>query len=307
MSDQTASAPNTTKPKTPKKAKLINLQNFNVGLLTALLVQPFEVIRTSSIMSLKNMDNSILGTWKVMGEIWRLEGIKGFFRGGVSSLGKSALGAGVFFTGLENVHVLTEGLRDYRYIPDNLIDFFNASCSRVITTLCVNPITVVKTRFEVVGNNQYTSIPHAVMTIFQKDGLRGFYKGILPTLMRDVPYSGLQYSSYRFLMESWSKYVSKERSPYESPLIVSSFGAASAIFAVMLTYPFDNMRVRFQCHDLVTNPQHLGVASMARQIYREEGIKGFYLGYLPRLMKKGFSSGLSWVVYEKLRKDTALH
>jgi len=298
-------------PKKAKKAKVLNFANFNVGLVTALVAQPFEVMRTSSITSLKNNNNNLAGTWHVIKEIFHKEGFKGFFRGGMTSLAKSTISAGVFFTGLENVHVLTNHLRDYKYIPPNVIDFFNACCSRTLTTLSINPMNVIKTRFEVVGSNQYSSILHAIKSIYQKDGIKGFYKGIVPTIIRDVPYSGLQYSSYRFCMGLWGHHISPNKNPYDSSLVVSLVGGLSSIFAVLVTYPFDNIRVRLQCNDILqgsqTPTEHKGLISLARHVYRTEGLKGFYLGYVPRLMKKGTSTALSWVVYEKLRKDTVIH
>jgi len=306
MTDQTTT-PIPAKPQKVKKAKVLNLQNFNVGLLTALIAQPFEVIRTSSITSMKSSSNDLAGTWKVVKQIFAKEGFKGFFRGGLVSLGKSTISAGVFFTGLENVHVLTHHLRDIKYVPGNLVDFFNACCSRTLTTLVINPVNVIKTRFEVVGS-AHNGIGQAIKSVYNKNGLKGFYKGILPTIMRDVPYSGLQYSSYRFCMETWGKYVSPNKNAYDSALVVSMMGGLSSVFAVLITYPFDNIRVRFQTHDMVQSNQPApSLSTLVRQVYKDEGLKGFYLGYVPRLMKKGASSALSWVVYEKLRKDTVIH
>jgi len=309
MSEQTTTTVTsvTPKPQKAKKAKVISLQNFNVGLLTALFAQPFEVIRTSSITSLKDSSNSLAGTWRVVRQIFHKEGFKGFFRGGLVSLGKSTISAGVFFTGLENVHILTNHLRDIKYVPGNLVDFFNACCSRTLTTLVINPVNIIKTRFEVVGST-HSGIGNAIKSVYVKDGLKGFYRGVIPTLLRDVPYSGLQYSSYRFCMESWGTYVSPGKNPYDSSLVVSFMGALSSIFAVMVTYPFDNVRVRFQTHDMLkSNQQMPSLSTLIRQVYREEGMKGFYIGYVPRLMKKGTATALSWVVYEKLRKDSAIH
>ena len=39
--------------------------------------------------------------------------------------------------------------------------------------------------------NEYQSILEAVEKINQKEGKAGFFKGIVPTLMRDVPMSGI--------------------------------------------------------------------------------------------------------------------
>jgi solute carrier family 25 protein 38 len=135
--------------------------NFKVGLFISLAAQPFEVIRTTSITSFKSKNNNLAGTIAVVKRIFQLEGTRGFFRGGLLSLGKSTLGAGVFFNGIENMHVITNRFREIKYLPNNVIDFCNAGFSRIFTTLAVSPASVLKTRFEVVGNNQYTGIAHA--------------------------------------------------------------------------------------------------------------------------------------------------
>lgn len=73
-------------------------------------------------------------------------------------------------------------------------------------------------------------------------GFRGFYKGLFPTLMRDGSLAGFQYSIYSFLLanlafgsDNWLKNV-----------IVPVIGGFSTALAVLLTFPFDNLRVRLQ-------------------------------------------------------------
>ncbi len=41
---------------------------------------------------------------------------------------------------------------------------------------------------------------------------------------------------------------------------------------------------------------------MVAEVYKLQGIKGFYAGYLPRVLKKACSTGLLWTIYEKLTK-----
>jgi len=292
-----------------KTNKLLTLQNFKIGLFISLLGQPFEVIRTSSIMSIKNKNKGFTGMFNVIKQIFELEGLRGFFRGGLLSVGKSTLSAGLFLTGLENVHILTTDLRTIKYIPGNMVDFLNACVSKTLTTFVTNPIVVVKTRFEIVGNNQYKSIRDAVWSIYKKEGMRGFYTGIPATLFRDVPYAGIQYSVYKWTMDLYSKYALGGKSAYESSMLVSTFGGISALYAVLLTYPFDNLRVRLQCHDLasIANVDLGGLRSMVQRVYLEEGIRGFYVGFLPRLLKKVTSSAIIWALYEKIRRDSVIH
>jgi hypothetical protein len=285
-----------------KKKTKSSLDNFKIGLIVSLLVQPFEVIRTSSITTFKGFNPGFKGTFNVIKNIYKMEGFRGFFRGGMVAIVKSTLGAGIFFTGVENTHVLTKNLRESHTIPEGVIDFFNASANRVIVTLVNNPITIVKTRFEVVGNDMNQGIFGTIADIYRKNGLKGFYKGLVPTLMRDVPWSGIQFSTYRFFVSTYKDHYG---SPYNSPLLISLFGALSSTIAVMATYPFDNLRVRFQTQD--SKDKQKGLVQISKEIYKEEGIKGFYLGYLPRLMKKGVSTAITWAIYESIKKDSVIH
>lgn len=290
---------------------LINLSNVKIGLVISLLVQPFEVIRTTSIMSKKPKNINISGTMSTVKEIFRTEGVRGFFRGGALSVTKSTLNAALFFTGIENAHLLTNDFKDklnsIMFGLGNSVDFFNACAIKASTTFLVSPLVVIKTRFEVAGVNEYSSIRSAFVSTYKKEGLRGFYKGVFPTLLRDVPYSGIQYSCYRFLLDAYSAmFMNGEDAKGKSP-VVFTFSAFSSIFAVMLTYPFDNLRVRHQCSEFANFEKNGGGISgwikLVEQVYNTEGIRGFYAGYVPRLMKKALSTALMWTLYEKFKKE----
>lgn len=67
--------------------------------------------------------------------------------------------------------------------------------SRSIAGILLIPVTVVKTRFES-GVFEYKSITHALRHTYHFEGVRGLTSGLLPTLMRDVPFSGLYYMFY---------------------------------------------------------------------------------------------------------------
>ena len=294
-------------PKTKATSTSVNYDNFKIGLIISLFGQPFEVIRTSSIMSMRNTKGiNLSGTFQTIKQIFHLEGARGFFRGGLLGVGRTTLGAGIFFTGLENVSGLTQNLRSINYIHSGFIDFLDAGLSRILTTFLVNPITVLKTRFEIVGVNEYKSIKDAIISIYTNEGSKGFYKGILATMIRDVPYAGIQYSSYKWCYDMYSKFIDDSVNPKSKPGVVFMISVISAVWAVMLTYPFDNLRVRIQCVDFANYGNSNiapGMLNIVKNIWKEEGIKGFYVGYVPRLMKKAASSALTWSLYENFKKD----
>ena len=55
---------------------------------------------------------------------------------------------------------------------------------------------MIKTRFEVIGFNEYTSTYDAVRKIYRTEGIGGFTTGLKVSLIRDVPFSGCFYPIY---------------------------------------------------------------------------------------------------------------
>ena len=319
----------------PKKSKILSLANLKVGVLCALLAQPFEVIRTSSIINQHKITNlNFKGMLSIIKLIKDSEGIKGFFRGGVLSIFKTTFGYAFFFTGLESMNSISSKNPLFDYLPAKALDFSNALCSKTATTFLVSPINVLKTRFEVVGNNEYASIREGVVKIWKTEGSKGFYRGILATVIRDGPFSGIQYALYRSILDLegyYKNFRERMRMNYydenkgvingnngvninseidhrnqiqtASKSVIAFAAAASSAFAIMITYPFDNIRVRYQIEKGRTKT----LKELCREVYLNEGVGGFYKGYLPRLLKKICSGALTWSLYEHIKKGNNLN
>ena len=45
----------------------------------------------------------------------------------------------------------------------------------------------------------YTSTPNAVATILRTEGIQGFYKGMLPNLLKVAPSMGIAFVTYEFM------------------------------------------------------------------------------------------------------------
>lgn len=74
-----------------------------------------------------------------------------------------------------------------------------SSLARTVQTVLVNPIFVIKTRFEVIGFNEYNNTYDAVRKIYRAEGIGGFTTGLKVSLIRDVPFSGCFYPIYNFI------------------------------------------------------------------------------------------------------------
>jgi len=64
-------------------------------------------------------------------------------------------------------------------------------------TVCY-PLDTIRRRMQVKGTH-YTSIANAFSTIYEKETLRGFYKGMLPNAIKVVPNNGIRFLAYTYL------------------------------------------------------------------------------------------------------------
>lgn len=71
--------------------------------------------------------------------------------------------------------------------------------SKVIASVITYPLQVVKTRIQqrqTEGQVKYSSMGQSCQRIFAKEGARGFYKGLGPTLLRVAPQSAITFAAY---------------------------------------------------------------------------------------------------------------
>lgn len=133
-------------------------------------------------------------------------------------------------------------------------------------------------------------------------GIGALYRGIIPTVAGVAPYVGLNFMVY----ESIRGYLtpSEKDGKIEKPSVVRRLlaGALSGGIAQTCTYPFDVLRRRFQINTMPgMGMAYASVFDAMRTIFRQEGVKGFYKGLWPNLLKVAPSMASSWVSFELTR------
>lgn len=73
-------------------------------------------------------------------------------------------------------------------------------------------------------------------------------------------------------------------------------GLAGGFAATLVTQPFDMLKTRIQLDP--SRYRNFGVSLV--KIIQNEGFRGLFSGMLPRLLRKSFSSAISWTVYEEI-------
>ena len=147
-----------------------------------------------------------------------------------------------------------------------------------LTALFTNPIWVVKTRMLSTSKDTpgaYRGIRQGISSIVQKEGLRGLYHGLLPSLF-GVSHGAVQFAAY----EQLKNYRARKRGDGSSlsNWDFVTLSALSKIFAGTVTYPYQVLRARLQTYNAQSTYKSIG--DLLSQISRKEGFLGFYKGYV---------------------------
>ncbi|KAL9043203.1 MAG: hypothetical protein Q9180_000030 [Flavoplaca navasiana] len=274
---------------------------FLAGVASTLVAQPLDVLKTR--LQVDRASSPQAGTsLRLVKDILKNEGItKGFYRGLSPNLAGNSVSWALYFlwysrtkAALEAHHANGKRLSYY--------DFFLASgVAGALTAVCTNPIWVIKTRMLSTASHHpgaYRSISHGARQIYRTEGVQGFYRGLLPSLF-GVSHGALQFMAYEqfkrhraFQLEGESKRLSTVDYLWLS--------GASKAFAGSVTYPYQVVRSRLQMYE--AKQIYRGARDAISLIWKQEGIRGFYKGLGPNLVRVLPSTWITFLVYERTKE-----
>lgn len=189
------------------------------------------------------------------------------------------------FTGTyENGFVLVSDSTMHIFLIGFLINSFAASLGEMCAGLIRVPIEIVKQKRQV-SKIQYRTID-ILMHAYKSEGLvNGIYRGYGITIMRDIPFSMIQYSLFELLV----KLVKIDDNLVMLQLFSTAcVGLVAGAVASAVTTPLDVAKTRIQLADLEPNPEynieHRNPLRILRTAYRQKGIAGVFSGFVPRVL-----------------------
>lgn len=166
------------------------------------------------------------------------------------------------------------------------------------------PLTVIKTQLQVqFKNDVYKGMIDCGCKIYQAEGVRGLYRGFWVSSFQII--SGVFYiSTYEGV-----RHILTQRGSGDKLKAVFAGGAASLVGQTIIV-PFDvisqhMMVLGMHSHGQSLNP--LGITNtakkselavkIAREIFKRDGLKGYYRGYTASLLAYVPNSALWWGFY----------
>ncbi|CAK9150174.1 unnamed protein product [Ilex paraguariensis] len=135
--------------------------------------------------------------------------------------------------------------------------------------------------------------------VLRSGGTRGLFKGLFPTMAREVPGNAAMFGVY----EALKQYLAggQDTSGLGRGSLLVAGGLAGASFWVSV-YPTDVIKSVIQVDDY-KNPKFSGSIDALRKILASEGVKGLYKGFGPAMARSVPANAACFLAYEVTRSS----
>lgn len=243
-----------------------------------------------------------MGVVRSLSSILRREGVCALYKGNMASVLRIVPFNAVSFVAYEQYKdwILNEcptiGTRP-------MVDLFAGSLAGGTAVLCTYPLDLARTRLAFQDTNHptpYKGIKDVCTRAFQTGGVQGLYRGLCPTLYKNLPYAGLKFFFYEMF---------KENLPTEWEQSVSAklgCGAATALISQTIIYPLDVVRRQVQVQSEnasieATSIRYKGTLDACIKIFQSQGWRQLYAGLSINYLKAVPATAIGFTTYEIIK------
>ena len=195
--------------------------------------------------------------------------------------------------------------------------FISSALAGAATTVLTNPVWVLKTRMlssDRGAKGAYPSMLAGARTILKTEGLRGFYRGLFVSLF-GVSHGAVQFAVYE-PAKRWHLSHRKQKlqqlhgedqdavtAAASAPLRTEATLALSSgakLVAGAVTYPYQVLRSRMQNYQ-ADERFGKGFRGVVSRTWAEEGVRGFYRGLVPGVIRVMPATWVTFLVYENVK------
>jgi len=180
---------------------------------------------------------------------------------------------------------------------------FCGSVSGVLTRLLVQPLDVLKIRFQLqieptskgITTGKYSGIWQALKLMYKEEGFTSLWKGHVPAQLLSVTYGYVQFMAFETITEGVWKTYPNSTSPKWKPVTHFVCGGMAGCLASTAAQPLDVVRTRLVAQGEPKIYKNLYEA--ASKMYINEGVTSFYKGLVPTLVQIFPLAGLQFGFY----------
>lgn len=246
-------------------------------------------------------------TLATMSNVVRAEGVGSLWSGMTTTLAMAVPSNMLYFTAYDELKGVLTAAAPVGSLAATFTPLVAGVAGRVVTASAMSPLELVRTKAMAAGSRIN------VVTLLRREvaahGVASLWRGLSPTLWRDVPFSGVYWMGYERLKAALLARARSGADNASAPVstatmfsIALASGSLSGAVAATITTPFDVIKTRRQVQ--AYRSAQCGTAvpcstlDTVRFIAREEGAGGLFAGVGPRVAKVAPACAIMIASYE---------
>lgn len=228
----------------------------------------------------------------------RTKGIGAFYKGLTPNLVSQVPSGAIKFAAYESLTQLTA-----KFFPDlrgsAVNDYVCAALAFVVCSVTLVPGELLKQRLQA---GVYPNMASAFVNILRNEGPRALYTGYAATLIRDVPYTMLEFGLYAQFKRTFRLAKRKEKLTPKEEIALGGLAGGCTGF---LTTPLDLAKTRLMTQASGPARQYSGVLDALTKIARNEGVPALFKGSIPRVVWLIPFTALYFGIHEATKRTLA--
>ena len=170
----------------------------------------------------------------------------------------------------------------------------SSASAEFFADIALAPMEAVKVRIQTQPGWANT-LREGVPKLYASEGISGFYKGLKPLWMRQIPYTMMKFACFERTVEALYKYVVRkpkaECQKGQQLVVTFAAGYIAGVFCAIVSHPADS----------VVSKLNSEKGSTALDVAKKLGWAGLWKGLGPRIFMIGTLTALQWFIYDTVK------
>ncbi|UJR27848.1 hypothetical protein I4U23_009113 [Adineta vaga] len=184
-------------------------------------------------------------------------------------------------------------------------EFATSGLSVSIANVVTLPIEVLKVRLQLANAAMTTSeaamaagFIETTKRIYQQEGIRAFYSGLMPAIVRGLFYGGVRLGAYGPIKNILKRVVTDDKQATVKFIRNVSAGCISGCIAAVASNPVDLCKTKLQAK----NSPYTSSIHVIKDVIQHHGIKGLWVGTVPAAIRTAALTAAQCVTYDHAKR-----
>jgi len=173
----------------------------------------------------------------------------------------------------------------------------------------VTPMEVIKIRLQAQHHSmsdpldipKYRNAAHALFLVLKEEGFGALYRGVSLTALRQGTNQAVNFTAYSEL-KAWLQDRQQDHTANLPGWQTAGIGLISGAMGPMCNAPIDTIKTRLQKTPAAPGETAMGrIVAIANVMWKQEGVRAFWMGITPRVMRVAPGQAVTFAVYEYLK------